>query len=156
MYINVAQLLKEPVGSTRNYEIDETIGINGINHVHGKIKLTRTNFCILALGTLQADITDTCSRCLCLFNYSLNFKLEDEFYPVVDIQSGLPVRNNSDCLRIDKNHIIDLNEAILQQAQISKPLKLLCSPDCAGICHICGHNLNRGPCPRSHTVHANC
>jgi uncharacterized protein len=154
MYINVAQLLKESVGSTRTYEIDETTGINGINHVYGKIKLVRANFCILVTGALHAEITDTCGRCICPFDYVLNFKLEDEFYPVVDIHSGTPITYNGECLKIDKNHIIDLDEAIFQQVQISKPLKPLCHPDCAGLCQVCGHNLNRGPCPCSHSVHA--
>jgi uncharacterized protein len=156
MYINVAQLLKEPVGSTRTYEINETTGTNGINQVNGRIKLVRANFCILVTGTLHTEITDICSRCLCPFDYSLDFQLEDEFYPVVDIHTGSPIAHNGECLKIDKNHIIDLDEAILQQAQISKPLKPLCRPDCAGLCHVCGHNLNQGPCPCSHSIHANC
>ena len=156
MYINVAQLLKEPVGATRNYVIDETVGINGINHVHGRVKLIRANFCILALGTLHAEITDTCSRCLCKFNNSLHFELEDEFYPIADIHSGSPVTNSVECLTIDNNNIIDLTEAISQQALSLKPLKPLCSPDCAGICQVCGRNLNQGSCPCSDTIHANC
>jgi hypothetical protein len=35
MQINVAQLLKEPVGAKRSYEIDELAGENDENHVTG-------------------------------------------------------------------------------------------------------------------------
>ena len=156
MYINVAQLLKESVGSTRSYRIDETIDLHGIKHVKGTIKLIRTKFCILATGTIHAEIIDICSRCLCQFSYMLDFTLEDEFYPLIDMYSGLPITNNGDCSTIDKNHIIDMDESILQHAQIAKPMKTICQPDCAGICHICGHNLNQGPCLCSQNIHVKC
>ena len=64
MQINVAQLLKEPVGAKRSYKMDESAGENNENHVEGEVNLTRTNRGILVTGKLTADIKGSCSRCL--------------------------------------------------------------------------------------------
>ena len=43
MQINVAQLLKEPVGAERSYKIDELAGENNANRVAGEVKLVLTS-----------------------------------------------------------------------------------------------------------------
>jgi uncharacterized protein len=36
---------------------------------------------------------------------------------------------------------------VLRQALLlSLPMQPLCKPDCAGLCPICGQDLNQGPC----------
>jgi len=146
MYINVAQLLKEPTGSTRNYQISETIGEKDIDQVEGKVIVVRTNQCILVSGSIDAKMKGTCSRCLNVVDYSVKFNFEEEFTPSIEIFSGLPLLHNVEGFKIDKKHNIDINEAIIQYAQLSIPMKLLCYPHCAGICQYCGHNLNEGFC----------
>jgi uncharacterized metal-binding protein YceD (DUF177 family) len=64
MRINVAQLLKEPVGSTRSHKINTSIDDEGIDSVKGELTMTRTNRSILVAGTLRAATTGTCNRCL--------------------------------------------------------------------------------------------
>src|SRR5688572_11323395 len=91
MDIHVAQLLKEPVGATRDHEIDEVAGDPeeaGYEWVRGLIRLTRTPRGILAQGDLTAGYRDTCSRCLIEFAGPLELALEDEFYPTIDVVTG--------------------------------------------------------------------
>jgi uncharacterized protein len=146
MYINVAQLLKEPVGSKRNYKVDELIGEEGKNNVRGKVTLIHTNRSVLVQGSMTASVRDVCNRCLETVDFSVNFTIEDEYLPSIDIASGLPLSTNPDSFTLDKNHALDLSE-ILNQYMISAiPMKLLCRPDCAGLCPACGHNLNEGSC----------
>jgi uncharacterized protein len=47
---------------------------------------------------------------------------------------------------IDGHHIIDMTEAVRQYILLTTPMKPLCREDCAGLCPVCGHNLNQGPC----------
>ena len=44
------------------------------------------------------------------------------------------------------NGILDLNEFITEEIQLFLPSKILCKPDCKGLCYKCGKNLNFGNC----------
>ena len=146
MYINVAQLLKEPVGSKRHYKVDELIGKEGTTHVQGEVTLTHTNRSVLVQGTMTGKGKDVCSRCLEPAELSLNFTIEDEYFPSIDIVSGLPLPHYPDTLMLDESHVLDLNEALNQYLVMAMPMKLLCRPDCAGLCPSCGQNLNKKSC----------
>ena len=149
MQINVAQLLKEAIGSVRNYELSEVVDIaGGSSTVEGEVKLTRTDRSILVEGVLHIGIEVTCSRCLTLFNYPLTLNIEEEYSPTTDVISGasLPLPEEPGYFTIDEHHILDLTEAIRQYALLATPMKPLCREDCAGLCPSCGHNLNQGPC----------
>ncbi len=151
MQINVSQLLRESVGSTRDYKIDEVADIAGDGagcRVQGETRLLRTQRSILTKCTLSTDVELTCSRCLSLFHYPLTLSFEEEFLPTVDVVSGaaLPAPEEAGVFTIDENHILDLAEAIRQYTMLAIPMKPLCHQDCAGLCQNCGHNLNLGHC----------
>ena len=149
MQINVSQLLKEAVGSVRDYEINRAIDITGSrNIVKGQVRLMRTDRSILVKGTLHTMANLTCSRCLALFDCLLTLNIEEEYFPTTDIASGTPPSLPSEPTRfaIDEQHILDLTEAVQQYALLAIPMKPLCCQDCAGLCPNCGHNLNQGPC----------
>jgi uncharacterized protein len=47
---------------------------------------------------------------------------------------------------IDEHHLLDLSEAIRQNALLAVPMKPLCREDCSGLCQQCGKDLNKGQC----------
>jgi uncharacterized protein len=148
MIVNVSQLLKEPVGSSKTIEVDEQIG-QGHSHViniAGSVTLTRINKGIVARGNMASLVKGTCSRCLEPINQTIKFDLEEEFLPKIDIHSGLPADVEDDTFTIDSRHNIDLQEALYQNALSSMPMKTLCRSSCKGICSVCGANLNVKPC----------
>jgi uncharacterized protein len=151
MQINVAQQLRSAVGSVRDYEVSETIDVTGDGNgslVQGKVSLMRTDRGILVKGVLNAEVGLTCSRCLSLFNCPLTLNIEEEFFPTIDVVSGvsIPVPEEPGCFTIDERHVLDLNEVMRQCALLAIPMKPLCREDCAGLCPDCGHNLNLGAC----------
>jgi uncharacterized protein len=151
MQINVSQLLKESIGSSREYKIDEAVDIAGDEHdsaVSGDISLLRTQRGILVRGALRTELELSCSRCLSAFRSPLNISFEEEYIQTVDVNSGLPLESSGEpgSFTIDEHHVIDLSEAIRQYTLLAMPMKPLCRADCAGICQECGHNLNQGPC----------
>jgi uncharacterized protein len=153
MQINVAQLLKEPVGAKRSYRIDELTGNKDKSHVEGEVTLTRTNRGILVTGQLNADIGGECSRCLGPARANVAFTMEDEYYPEIDIHSGAHIKVEPDAFVIDHNHVLDLDEAIRQYIITATPTKLLCKFDCPGICPVCGHEFARGDCEHRNKIH---
>ncbi len=147
--INVSQQLKAPIGSIRNYEVNETVNIDGVDDiVQGEVRLMRTDRGILVRGTLHTEIELTCSRCLSLFNYPLTLDIEEEYLPTIDIVTGaaLPLADEPGCFTIDEHNILDLTEAVRQYALLTIPMKPLCHQECSGLCPICGANLNHSSC----------
>ena len=151
MQTNVSQLLQEPIGAIRDYQINEVADIYGDDNgclVQGDIRLLRTQRSILVKGVLRTEVELTCSRCLSSFRYPLTLNFEEEYLPTVDVVSGvpLPLPEEPGVFTIDKHHIVDLTEAVRQYTMLAVPMKPLCREDCAGLCQNCGHNLNQGPC----------
>jgi uncharacterized protein len=151
MEINVSQQLKSPIGTVREYEVDDLTDILGIGvktRVNGTVKLTRTNRGILVQGTLYGKVPVECSRCLKVYDYPLIINIEEEYFPVIDVNSGisLEIPDEPGSFTIDEHHILDLSEAIRQNALLAIPMKPLCREDCAGICQRCGKDLNQGQC----------
>ena len=156
MQINVAQLFKQDIGSSRSYKIDDILSFAEEEitecHIQGEVQLIRTDKGILVKGILGGTNSLVCSRCLTSFDYPLNFRIQEEFLPSKDITSDIYISlpDDSTTFVIDEHHILDLNEAVRQYALLAMPMKPLCHPHCAGICPNCGANLNHGVCHCSH------
>jgi uncharacterized protein len=149
MQINVSQLLKEPIGATRDYKVSEIVDITGAGRmVQGEVKLLRTHRGILVKGVLHTEVELICGRCLSPFSCPATLNIDEEYTPTVDVVSGVPLSSPEEpgSFIIDEHHVIDLTEAIRQYLLLAIPMKPLCREDCAGLCSNCGHNLNQGPC----------
>ncbi|MBI2847427.1 MAG: DUF177 domain-containing protein [Chloroflexi bacterium] len=151
MKINVAQQLKESVGSTRKYVIHEkrqAMDVEVNPQVDGVLNFLRTDKGILVTGVLDTYTKCICGRCLEEFEQLLKLKIEEEYYPTVDVVTGLPSAQSTEegAFTIDENHILDLSEAVRQYVIMAISLKPLCKVDCAGLCPVCGVNLNAKQC----------
>lgn len=135
MQINVFQLLKEPVGSLRDYKVSGTIDLDGDSRVEGEVNLTRTNCSILVRGCLYTEVELTCARCLNLFSNPLVLDIEDEVFPVTEVVGGGPLAppDEAGCFTIDEHQVLDLTEIARQYALVAIPMKPLCRKDCAGL-----------------------
>jgi len=78
MQINVSELFKESIGSTREYEVSETVDVGDSSYeVQGDVRLLRTGRGILVKGILYTGVEVTCSRCLSLFSCPLNLNIDN-------------------------------------------------------------------------------
>jgi len=153
LQINVAHLLKSPSGSNTSYRIDEYIGKDEIDYIYGDIILTRSGHGIMVNGKMTANTVGTCNRCLKNINYIVKFDIEEEFLPEAYTSSRKTEIGAFDTSAIiNGDNILDLSEVVRQYALISIPIKLLCNPDCIGLCATCGRDLNEGPCKCSINV----
>ena len=149
MQINVAQLLKEPMGSAKGLTFEDVVPMEYEKvKVSGKVSMLRLDCSILVTGVVEAILCLTCSRCLQEFHRILPLKFEEEFFPTIDILTGLTVENTveSNGFTISENHVIDLEEVILQYLILNLPMKPLCQTDCPGLCLVCGANLKEVRC----------
>lgn len=124
--INVAQLLKESVGSSQSYYVKEIVDEPVRDSIEGEITLIHTSRGVLVRGRLNFEVELQCSRCLNVFLHPMSFGIEEEFLP------ASPSDQSTD-VTIDNNHVLDLGEVIRQYILLNLPMKPLCRPDCAGI-----------------------
>lgn len=151
LQVNVAQLFREPVGSTRLLKIEEkTFQTDDlqVRALRGDILLTRLRGELLVQGQLKGEVTLECSRCLEPYTETLILDLEAIFRPAVAIGTDkpLPPPEDDTVFHIDEKHVLDLYEVIREEIILSLPMQPVCRFDCAGLCPICGKNLNEGPC----------
>jgi uncharacterized protein len=150
---NVAQLLKEPIGATRAYDLLATVlqdeeDVIQAAPLSGRITMLRTNLGVLVEGVLTGPVTVACTRCLKPVILDVTIELEEEFKPTVDVVRGayVPVNEDDTALLIDAHHILDISEVLRQAVLLEVPIQVLCRPDCAGLCQTCGQDLNEGTC----------
>ena len=155
---NVSQLLKSPTGTVKRVEVHEfeddfKADLRLVSPTTGLLRLTRTVAGILVSGTLTHEAEITCSRCLEAYVRTQTIEMDEEFLPVVDVNTGVPLPQDGpepedpDAFRLTANHELDLDEAVRQYSILESPLQPLCREDCKGLCVICGANLNQETCP---------
>ena len=150
MRYNVAQLLQEPIGSTRSYQLEEAFSGPGqvADTARGLVRLLRTHQGVMVNADLEVQVPLTCSRCLGEFTWDSIFVMEVEFFPTVDVDTGHQLFPEEDLENgsIDDSHNLDLTDVLHQYVVADLPMKPLCQPDCLGLCQACGINRNEKEC----------
>jgi len=85
-----------------------------------------------------------CSRCLkeCEIDLKKDLRLNyqvDKTELIIDTSTPLECHG-------ERSLTIDLDQDIKEEIILDYPIKHLCNPDCKGLCHKCGKNLNEGGC----------
>ena len=90
-------------------------------------------------ATIRGRMHCRCDRC--------GTEFERELEQIVDqaLAADLPEETDSDVFPVTDNGI-DVSELLESCFLLERELKILCRPDCRGLCPRCGKNLNDGPC----------
>jgi len=166
MQFNVAQLLQEPIGSTRTYDMVEDItelepDMEVLGPLVGKVELLRTHSGVLVTGELSTAIRVMCNLCLAPIASEVRFQLEESFHPLTEVQTGRFIRPEEfegstteledEALLIDDHHILDISEVVRQDIWLAIPIAPGCNWEGAGQCpNLTQHlseleGLERGP-----------
>lgn len=139
--INVGFILAESAGYQRTIELDlPRVRIGGdldLDFVRGTLRMSRNSRGIFVRGELESAIIGECARCLEATHVPVSFEIEELFaYPPTPEEP----------YSIEETGILDLAPLLREEAILAVPMVILCRPDCAGLCPICGKNWNEGPC----------
>tara|TARA_Y100000588_G_scaffold388941_1_gene490370 strand:- start:299 stop:832 length:534 start_codon:yes stop_codon:yes gene_type:complete len=135
--VNVATLLQERVGSSRELEIHgETIAVESFDYrrsLNGHLNLLRSERGVIAHLRAHFDVALECARCLDPFDDKINVEFHEEYilgspHPIT---GELPEPADDDLL-IDEHWHLDLSEAVRQYELSAVPMIPLCKPDCLG------------------------
>ncbi len=153
MKYNVSHLLRESVGTTQVFELNDPPrkieeGIETVSPTVGTVRLTRTNRGIVADATVSTMVAQVCSRCIADITVPLRFRVVEEYYPTVDLRTGKPISipDQGSGFLLTEAHELDLTEPIRQFSVLEMPMAPVCREDCLGLCLQCGENLNTGHC----------
>ncbi|MHB8576739.1 MAG: YceD family protein [Dehalococcoidia bacterium] len=152
MQFNVSQLLREPIGSRRQYVIEERFAPPDSEEpeveLEGPVDLLRTDRGVLAQAVLVSRTGRMCDRCLAPVELPVRLLIEEEFLPSVNPVTGaiLAPPKNPEIMTIDQHHVLDLTEAARQAWLLAVPMQTLCRENCEGLCPTCGLDRNAGAC----------
>jgi len=142
MFIDIDKLSKEGLRVSRDFEFlsIDLVEENAVSlePVHAEVTVRKVGEEILIKGRMTARLSLDCSRCLAPYEVAV-----DSCFDLVYLSEELDlIREELD--EDDVNRVfyrerqLDLKEIILEQLNLTFPAKPLCSPNCEGICAICG------------------
>lgn len=142
--LNVGFIVHENVGYTRDFPFEFPFvhlpPDLDLKDLTGVVRVTRTTQGLLVQVKLRANVLSECVRCLTDVEQPLEADFTElyAFSPKMATDSGLVVPETGK---------IDLAPLVRDEMILSMPISPLCSPDCKGLCPVCGENLNE----REHT-----
>ena len=83
-----------------------------------------------------------CDRCLEPVDTKVNYTVDE----VVDFNDNASEEEAKEEKDYIDGYNLDVDRLVFGEILISMPGKTLCTPDCKGLCSICGHNLNVSEC----------
>ena len=141
--INVGFLINAPVGTYRDFTIDEPSmeladDLHG-DEIHCAVRASKVQQGILAEADCSCKTELECMRCLEPFTKTLNAHFEELFY-------FHNLRENKEAeLFLPENGYMDIGELVREYLVMEVPYAPVCKEDCKGLCSICGKNLNLEP-----------
>jgi uncharacterized protein len=105
--------------------------------------LTNTGTSVVSGGRVVAEVSGTCSRCLCDFPFRIEGEV-DGFYVEHGEEKGIPTDQEYEW--IDHEGTLDVLPSVMVALVLEAPFAPLHDEDCAGLCASCGADLNAGPC----------
>ncbi len=142
MNINVDSLnngFSKEVEFEGNITLPESLVYNKDVYIQCKGTITNSYGKYTFNGNIIAKVTFNCNLCLKQFEKEIAFDMLEVF-------SKDSTDNDEIWIFSSKDNIIKLEEPIKTNLLLNLPMKALCSENCKGLCHICGHNLNDSDC----------
>lgn len=150
MIVDVDRLPRQGLEISKDFEFfhDEIIEEDVVFLVplHAYITVRKAGEEVYVKGRIETLLSFVCSRCLVPFEFPVSSAFDLVYLPeeLEEPREEL----DSDDLNVSFYHsrMIDLREVVLEQLNLTFPIKPLCSHDCQGICPVCGKNINSGDC----------
>jgi uncharacterized protein len=139
--------VSSPVPLTQLGLADEEWWTDGPVHVH--LMVTREAEQILVDGDISATLLFHCSRCLQESAYPVSGAVHLFLAPAGGQAQpeGVYQLNAADMEQLYyQDGGVETNDIVREQLLLSIPMRVLCRPECLGLCATCGKNLNEGAC----------
>jgi Uncharacterized ACR, COG1399. len=125
--VNYVENLSVLEANNDSYVVSKPISVTG--------NITHDSEGIILKLLVRGAIKVPCDRCLEEFEHEFIISI-DEILNEADEDYSYEVEDDK----------LDLTNIVIENVELSLPMKFVCSPDCKGLCPICGKNLNHEKC----------
>jgi len=125
---------------------DDRVSLVAPVKVEGKVRLAGTE--VFVNGHIESRAQVECDRCLKLIETPVNTDFDLQYitgraYESSDVAELTPDEMS---VSVFDGETIDVDEIVKEQILLAVPTRMLCRPDCKGICPDCGIDKNTGDC----------
>lgn len=150
MIIEIERIPEEGLKVSRDFEFacDELVEENTVflESVHVEGVVHRIGEEILIKGRLTTRLNFICCRCLAPFEFPVDSAFNLIYLPE-ELEAHKEQLENEDLSKLFyQKRSIDLEDVVLEQLNLTFPLRPLCSDNCQGLCPVCGNLVNEGTC----------
>jgi uncharacterized protein len=150
MLIEIDKLSKEGQRISKDFDF---LGLDLVEEdavflvpTHAEMVIKKVGEEIWIKGEIKARLSFVCSRCLAPFEFPVNSRFDLVYLPEeLDLMKDELEEDNVNQLFFYSRQI-DVREVVLEQLNLTFPMKPLCSADCQGICAVCGKVIKDGEC----------
>lgn len=93
-------------------------------------------------GSVELTFRTKCDRCLTEVPTSLVLSFDRN----VTSPDGELSEDSDDDLSFMEGYQLNVETFVYNEILVNWPMKILCRPECKGVCRVCGKNLNEGEC----------
>lgn len=150
MIIDVDRLPEEGLTINKDFEFssEELVEESSVFYypVHAEMKVKKIGEDVVVKGRITTWLSLLCSRCLLPFDFSVDSEFDLIYFPeeLEEVKEELEDEDMNKLFYYDCE--LNLRDVVLEQLNLTFPLKPLCSEDCQGICPVCGRLISSGEC----------
>lgn len=134
-------------------ELDEKLDLSGkegsLTAVKASLRIKPAGSGIFTIaGRAQAALLLECSRCLRSFSHAVDTEMHFDLAPLSSLGTAAEHELGKGELEMEfyQGDELDPAELVREQVLITLPMVPLHSPDCKGLCSVCGADLNEAEC----------
>jgi len=150
MIIDIDKLPKDGLELCRNFDFPSLDLIEEeavfLHPVHAEASIRRVGDEVWVKGRIKTVLSFVCGRCLTPYEFPVDSKFDLVFLP----EERHELKDEFDDEDADRlfyqSRRIDIREVILEQLNLTFPVRPLCSPSCEGLCAVCGNIRREGSC----------
>lgn len=94
-------------------------------------------------GDSKMTFDTNCDRCLKPVEQTLMLRFDREVFAPGTIET---IPDGADDQGFMDGYLLSVEDLLYNEIVLNWPMKVLCKPDCKGICRQCGQDLNTGTC----------
>ena len=147
--INIGFLINQNVGSYRDLQFEVPhLNLDGdfaVSDFAAGIRVGRVQQGVLAQAALTGRVDLECVRCLEGYQHIVETEFQElfAFKNKGVTESGLVIPEDGN---------INLAPLVREYLLLEVPISPLCSPNCKGLCTVCGTNLNQETCEHNASI----
>jgi uncharacterized protein len=125
---------------------DERVRLVAPVKVEGKVRLARPE--VFVNGHFETRAQVECDRCLKQVELPVDADFDLQYITGAEYESSATAELTEEVMSVSvfDGDVIDVDEIVKEQILLAVPTRMLCQPDCKGICPVCGIDNNLSDC----------